>query len=95
MQKFSFYNDIELEFEEVKILQKLEDFIGEDIPYVKSAAMYNHGFSFENKKVTKLSLLKKGLESLHECIGDFSNLQRLYLRDNQLKTLPKSIGKLT
>ena len=95
MLKFSFYNDIELEEGEVKILQELEYLIGEEIPSVKSAAMYNHGFSFENKKVTKLSLLKKGIDSLPDCIGDFTSLQTFGVWKNDLEYLPESIGKLT
>ena len=59
MQEFSFYNDIELEVKEVNILQELEDIIGEKIPFVKSAAMYNHGFSFENKKTEQVKMVKR------------------------------------
>ena len=94
-QELVFVRGIELTADEALILQKLEEAVGEEIPYVKSAAMYNHGFSVEDKKITRLSLWKKELELFPESISELTNLKQLFLRDNKLKTIPKSIAKLS
>ncbi|MBE8999850.1 leucine-rich repeat domain-containing protein [Nostoc sp. LEGE 12447] len=46
-------------------------------------------------KVTKLDLSGKGLITLPSEIGQLTNLQTLYLNNNQLSSLPSEIGQLT
>jgi Leucine-rich repeat (LRR) protein len=48
-----------------------------------------------NGRITTLSLDRKGLHVLPECIGDLDALEYLYCYDNYLYELPESFSKLT
>jgi hypothetical protein len=60
------YDGFNLVPNDVKALQELELVLGEEITAVKSASMYNSGFSYENKVVTKLSLRQKNLKQYRD-----------------------------
>ncbi|MFX1376813.1 MAG: leucine-rich repeat domain-containing protein [Promethearchaeota archaeon] len=53
------------------------------------------GFIFEQYKVISLCLNRCGLITLPFSIGNFKNLEELYLTENRLNSLPESIGNLT
>ncbi|MFX1572856.1 MAG: leucine-rich repeat domain-containing protein [Promethearchaeota archaeon] len=53
------------------------------------------GFSYEKRRITALSFNRCGLKVLPSSIGNFENLQELYLTENRLKSIPESIGNLT
>jgi len=53
------------------------------------------GFSSRNCRITAIGLNRCGLRILPATIGDFKNLEELYLTENRLKYLPPSLGNLT
>jgi len=52
------------------------------------------GFSNEKNRITALSFNRCGLKILPFSIGNFENLQELYLTENRIKSFPESIGNL-
>ncbi|MEH2259491.1 COR domain-containing protein [Nostoc sp.] len=61
--------------------------INEELPQIIEQAA--------RKKLTKLDLSGRGLTTLPPKIGQLTNLQTLYLYNNQLSSLPPEIGQLT
>lgn len=53
------------------------------------------GFLQENKRTIALGFNRCGLKTLPSSIGNFENLEALYLTENKLKYLPPSLGTLT
>ncbi|MFP4575990.1 MAG: leucine-rich repeat domain-containing protein, partial [Coleofasciculus sp.] len=45
--------------------------------------------------VTELDLSGKGITEIPDCIGQLTNLQKLYFEENQITEIPECIGKLT
>ena len=52
------------------------------------------GFSYDKNRITALSFNRCGLKKLLFSIGNFENLQELYLTENRLISIPESIGNL-
>lgn len=49
------------------------------------------GFSVENNRVIGVDLYKCEVSTLPESIGNLSSLEKLWIDENQLTTLPESI----
>ncbi|MFX1501370.1 MAG: leucine-rich repeat domain-containing protein [Promethearchaeota archaeon] len=53
------------------------------------------GFKHENNRIIALGFNRCGLKILPTSIGNFENLEQLYLTENRLNHLPASLGALT
>jgi Leucine-rich repeat (LRR) protein len=91
--KTSAYRGVQLYKEDAAVLYELEEITESKIPSDK-CGFYSAGFKHENRRIVGLSLHKIGLSSLPESISNLRYLQKLFLRDNQLRTLPKNIGEI-
>ncbi|MFQ5978739.1 MAG: leucine-rich repeat domain-containing protein [Candidatus Heimdallarchaeota archaeon] len=85
------YKGVPLIFQDAKALLALEKFIGEPILPMRRFAIHSDasfGFIPEQQQVRQLALAKKNLKVIPEPIKDFSLLQCLDLRSNEISEIP-------
>jgi len=88
---------IEIIHHDLQILRLTKETIAQDIPLLESESINSTDFGFivRNQRVVGLSLYNQNIGKLPTAIGGLSELEKLYLRYNELITVPKEIGLLT
>lgn len=76
---------------EANVLLEIELQINRNIPKVTQIGWNTFGFTATNNHVTGLGLYSQGLKSLPESLPKLTNLQKLWLNNNLLNTLPESL----
>lgn len=89
-----FHNPVSLLPPEREAMSDIEWVLGKPVPVVGKVAWDTFGFIAEGGHVTKLGLYRQELTSLPETVGNFANLQTLFLQGNQLVFLPETLGNL-
>ncbi|NVM35440.1 MAG: leucine-rich repeat domain-containing protein [Candidatus Lokiarchaeota archaeon] len=88
--------EIEALLDIIKVnINKSKTFLVNQLKSVEKINKKTHiGFSYENNRIITLGFNRCGLEILPTSIGDFENLEELYMTENRLIYLPKSLGNL-
>jgi len=104
-----YYNENEIDKEEINTLKEFEKMIGKSIPLIKEiknpwekfnemqgspGSSIKFGAKVENNKIVYLHLKECGLKKIPNSIDKLKSLRRLILRFNYIKELPKEIGNL-
>ncbi len=83
-----------LDIIKVNIIKSKTFLINQLKPIEKINQETHMGFLYEENKVIALGFNRCELELLPTSIGDFKNLEELYITENRLKNLPESLGNL-
>ena len=90
-----FLSDERASDEEMKIIEDLENIIGDKMRYsALEEKIWKSGYKIKDKHIYEIQI-DNDIKSLPDSIGDLESLEILNLRSNKLIQLPESISKLT
>ncbi|MHA2087829.1 MAG: hypothetical protein ACW972_06115, partial [Promethearchaeota archaeon] len=79
---------------ERKALESLETHIETSIPEISELERYRFGYFALNDHIRGMSLFSCGLSNVPEIIESFSFLNEIYLRGNNLTSIPDELCRL-
>ena len=88
------YHGTPLEKEEIDVLNKFEENLGERIPNLENEELGMVGFTSRDNHVEILIIQDYELVSLPETIGNLTHLEELIVYRTQITSLPESIVNL-